>query len=241
MDRQTETPPGRKLTRIYRLLLDRYGPQHWWPGDSPFEVIVGAILTQSAAWANVEKAIDNLKRRGLLEAAALLGVPQDELARLVYPSGYYNAKARKLRAFVEYLAERHGGSLDRLFAQGTDELRQELLSIHGVGEETADSIVLYAAGKPVFVIDAYTRRIMDRLGLRPRQQSYADYQAMFVERLPEDEALFNEYHALLVRLGKETCKKTPRCGGCCLRSECETGLKIYDSAASSSQENDNSL
>ncbi len=221
MGKQTAAQARRKLDQAYRLLFDRYGPQHWWPGESPFEVIVGAILTQSAAWTNVEKAIHNLKERTLLDPASLLRIPQDELALLIYSSGYYNAKARKLKAFVEHLEERYGGGLDRLFALDVDELRVELLSIHGVGEETSDSIILYAAEKPIFVIDAYTRRIVDRMGLRPEQKSYAAYQALFKDALPHDLELFNEYHALLVRLGKETCRKKPDCSACCLRGVCK--------------------
>ncbi|MDO8490980.1 MAG: endonuclease [Dehalococcoidia bacterium] len=224
MDKQTATSASRKLDQVYRLLLDRYGPQHWWPGDSPFEVIVGAILTQSAAWVNVEKAIQVLKERSLLDPSELLRISQDDLARLIFSSGYYNAKARKLKAFVERLEEGYGGSLSRLFALDTDRLRDELLSIHGIGEETADSIILYAAGKPMFVIDAYTRRVIDRLGLRVRERTYAAYQSLFMERLPHDERLFNEYHALLVRLGKETCRKKPDCSCCCLETVCKKCL-----------------
>ncbi len=225
MGKQTATQTRRKLDRAYRLLFDRYGPQHWWPGESPFEVIVGAILTQSAAWTNVEKAIHNLKERALLDPSGLMRLPEGELARLIYSSGYYNAKARKLKAFVERLEKRFGGSLDRLFALEIGALREELLSIHGVGEETADSIILYAAGKHIFVIDAYTRRIVDRMGLRPGEQGYAAYQALFTNVLPCDQKLFNEYHALLVRLGKEVCRKKPDCSACCLRSICKMRIQ----------------
>ena len=204
------------LSDIYDRLFDRYGPQHWWPGETPFEVIIGAILTQSTAWTNVEKAIANLKADGLLDAVSLDEIATDKLATLIRSSGYYNAKAAKLKAFVKRLNQEHGGSLDRLFALDTASLRQELLSIHGIGPETADSILLYAAHRPVFVIDAYTNRIIGRLGLAPASDSYEAFQRLFMENLPHDEGMFNEYHALLVRHGKDVCRKKPRCEGCCL-------------------------
>lgn len=213
------------LLDVYRRLLDCYGPQHWWPADSPFEVMIGAILTQSAAWGNVEKAINNLKARDALSIDALRRLPTEELARLVYPSGYYNAKAAKIKALVQWLVERYEGDLDKLFALDVPVLRRELLSVTGVGEETADSIILYAAGKPVFVIDAYTRRILRRLGLAPPTDTYAAFQTLFMQHLPHDETLFNEYHALLVRHGKDACKKTPYCQHCCLNSLCSSPQK----------------
>ncbi len=212
--------PRAALLGVYGLLYERYGPQHWWPAETPLEMIVGAILTQSAAWTNVEKAISNLKSHGALTMAALRETPHDELARLIYPSGYYNVKARKVKAFMDWLTDRYGGDLDRLFALDAAAMRQELLSVHGVGEETADSIILYAAHRPVFVIDAYTRRITARLGLAPREDTYAAFQALFMENLPRDEALFNEYHALLVQHGKSVCRKNPACAGCCLGGLC---------------------
>jgi endonuclease-3 related protein len=208
---------------IYQRLLARYGPQHWWPGDSPFEVIVGAILTQSAAWGNVEKALANLKGEGVLSPQGLYHLPEDRLAQLIYPSGYYNAKARKLKAFVGHLVEVYQGDLDRLLARDVAALRPELLALHGIGQETADSILLYAGAKPVFVIDAYTRRSAARLGLAPAQVSYAALQALFMESLPPQVPVFNEYHALLVRLGKEACRKLPRCPVCPLLELCPTG------------------
>ena len=204
------------LTGIYDLLFDRYGPQHWWPSETPFEVIIGAILTQSTAWTNVEKAIANLKAADLLDAESLDAIATDKLAVLIRPSGYYNAKSAKLKAFVERLNQEHGGSLDRLFELDTSDLRKELLSIHGIGPETADSILLYAAHRPVFVIDAYTKRIIGRLGLAPASNRYEAFQQLFVSNLPHDEGMFNEYHALFVRHGKDVCRKTPRCEGCCL-------------------------
>jgi endonuclease-3 related protein len=211
---------SQKLNEIYQALFARYGPQSWWPGDTPFEVIVGAILTQSAAWGNVEKAIANLKKAGALNPISLRNLELGKIAELVYPSGYYNAKALKLRAFVEYLGAAHRASLDKLFSLDVPTLRDELLNVHGIGPETADSIILYAAHKPIFVIDAYTRRIISRLGLNPAREDYSSYQALLMENLPADETLFNEYHALFVRHGKEVCKKTPVCANCCLSKLC---------------------
>ncbi len=209
------------LLQIYHRLLACYGPQHWWPAEDAFEVIVGAILTQSAAWANVEKAIANLKAAETLTPQALLAIPVQELGTLIHACGYYNAKARKLKAFAERLHSCYGGDLKRLLEEDAASLRQWLLRVHGIGEETADSIILYAAKKPVFVVDAYTRRVLHRLGLAPSTDSYGAFQALFTENLPRDEALYNEYHALLVRHGKEACRKTARCSQCCLRQVCQ--------------------
>jgi endonuclease-3 related protein len=216
-----DTVTRQTIEEAYRLLFDAYGPQRWWPADEPFEVIVGAILTQSTAWTNVEKAIANLKTADVMNPRALYDIPVEQLSRLIKPSGYYNAKAGKVKAFVERLFSEYKGNLEPLFALDTAALRRELLSIHGVGEETADSIVLYAARQPVFVIDAYTRRIMGRLGIEPENDSYSAYQQMFARNLPLDERLFNEYHALLVRHGKDVCRKSPRCDGCCLEPLCQ--------------------
>ena len=211
---------NRRLNKIYRLLLARYGPQHWWPADTDFEVIVGAILTQSAAWGNVEKAISNLKQGQVMSPRSLRKLSSDKLAKLIYPSGYYNAKALKLKAFVKYLEEAYEDSLEKLFTLDIQRLRSELLNIHGIGPETADSIILYSAHKPIFVVDAYTRRILTRVGLNPLRDNYSDFQAIFMDNLPADEKLFNEYHALLVRHGKEVCKKVPLCEICCLKQLC---------------------
>ena len=208
-----------KLEQIYQLLFDHYGPQHWWPADDPFEMIVGAILTQSTAWTNVEKAIVNLKQVEVLNPASLRQIPIDQLAELIRPSGYYNVKARKLKAFAEQLKD-YQDSLDHLFATEITELRQKLLSVYGIGPETADSIILYAARKPIFVIDAYTHRIMDRLGLNSDFGNYSTLQALFMDNLPHDEGIFNEYHALFVRHGKDYCRKTTLCDGCCLNKIC---------------------
>lgn len=208
------------LVDIYQRLLERYGPQNWWPAETPLEMIVGAILTQSAAWGNVEKAITNIKARGLLSSAMLRQTSTEELARLIRPSGYYNVKARKIKTFIGWLGEYYHDDLDMLFALDLPTLRHELLSVYGVGEETADSMILYAGRKPIFVIDAYTRRIISRLGLAPTHNSYAAFQSLFMEKLPHEEALFNEYHALLVCHGKSACRKVPVCRGCCLISFC---------------------
>jgi endonuclease-3 related protein len=214
---------NRILLNIYQRLMSHYGPQHWWPAQEPFEVIVGAILTQSAAWINVEKAIANLRAAEALSPGALRRLPRSEVARLIHPCGYYNAKAQKLKAFVHWLGEQYNDNLDKLFASNIDGLRQQLLAIYGIGEETADSIILYAAGKPTFVIDAYTRRIISRLGLAPHRNSYAAYQTLFMANLPADTGLFNEYHALLVRLAKNVCQPRPICQQCCLNVAKITG------------------
>ena len=181
---------------------------------------MGAVLTQSAAWANVEKAIANLKAANVLSPAAMRDISLEELAGLIRCSGYFNAKAKKLKALVGWLGEQ-GDNLEFLCSRESAELRRELLAVHGIGPETADSILLYAASKPLFVIDAYTRRIFGRLGIRSPGESYADWQRLFMDRLEPDVTFFNEYHALLVRLGKEVChKKTPRCRDCCLAELC---------------------
>ncbi len=208
------------LRNIYDRLMACYGPQYWWPAEEPFEVIVGAVLTQSAAWVNVEKAIANLKSARALSPEALRQIPLSEVAALIHPCGYYNAKALKLKSFANWLGEHFSDDLNELFASNVDYLRQQLLSIHGIGPETADSIILYAANKPIFVIDAYTRRIINRIGLAPDGNSYSAYQALFMDNLPADARLFNEYHALLVCLGKNVCRSRPLCHQCCLNNLC---------------------
>jgi len=187
-------------------------------------VIVGAILTQSAAWGNVEKAIANLRQAKALSSKVLRQMPLPELARLIHPCGYYNAKAFKLKSLAYWLVG-YDDNLDKLFATDTYYLRQQLLSIHGIGQETADSIILYAANKPVFVIDAYTRRIINRIGLAPENSSYSAYQAFFMGNLPADTQLFNEYHALLVCLAKNVCRSHPLCSQCCLNNICRCYVK----------------
>ena len=209
------------LLDIYQLLYRHFGPQHWWPGEGPFEVMVGAILTQSASWKNVEKAILRLKEADALSPGALRSTKPEILAELVRPSGYYRAKARKLQAMSGWLGEAYGDSVEKMSAARSPVLRKQLLEVHGIGPETADSILLYAANKPVFVVDAYTRRIIDRLGVPVKGSRYQDYQALFMDALPHRAGLFNEYHALLVALGKDLCRNSrPRCPRCPLRSEC---------------------
>ena len=220
MDKETI---GQVLQDIYSRLLQCYGSQHWWPADEPFEVMVGAILTQSAAWLNVEKAITNLKAARALSPQALRRFGLAEIATLIRPCGYYNAKARKLKSLAHWLGEYCNDNLNKLFANSTDQLRQQLLSVYGIGQETADSIILYAANKPIFVIDAYTRRIINRIGLAPDSNSYTAYQSLFMDNLPADVGLFNEYHALLVCLGKNVCRTRPLCQQCCLCSICQFG------------------
>lgn len=219
----TFQPMPKRIPAIYRALRDAFGPQHWWPADTPWEVIVGAILTQSAAWTNVEKAMANLKAAGVTTCADVHHTSQGDLASLVRPSGYYNSKANKLKSFAAHVYVNHGGSLECMLSQPVEVLRPELLGIHGVGPETADSILLYAAGQPVFVVDAYSRRIASRLGLAPGNASYDQLQALFTGNLPGDPGLFNEYHALLVVLGKSVCRKRPGCESCPLAADfCST-------------------
>lgn len=211
---------NQRLKDIYHRLMTAYGWQHWWPAEEPFEVMVGAILTQSAAWRNAEKAIANLKAAKALSPEAIRRLPLLELARIIRPCGYYNTKALKLKSLAGWLGNHCHDDLNRLFASDIEDLRRQLLSIRGIGWETADSILLYAAAKPVFVIDAYTRRIMSRIGFAQDNHSYAVYQQLFMENLPADARLFNEYHALLVRLAKDACLKKPVCDRCCLNDIC---------------------
>lgn len=207
------------LLKVYEKLYQTFGPQHWWPGDTAFEVIVGAILTQNTNWGNVEKAIANLKAEGILSPVGLRDVNHNRLAFLIKPSGYFNIKARRLKQFIDYLFKHHGGSLKEMFSLKLKELRHELLQVKGIGPETADSILLYAGGYPTFVVDAYTVRIFQRLGLLPEDVTYHETQEIFTDNLSNDVKLFNEYHALIVRLGKELCKPRPRCERCPLREE----------------------
>ena len=216
-------PMATHLHEIFRRLYEAHGPQHWWPGENEFEVIVGAILTQSTSWLNVEKALAEMKRAGCWSFQAIAQLDEPELASIIRSSGYYNAKARKLQAFARHVLSR--GGLAALFEQDTVSLRSELLSIYGIGEETADDIIVYAAEKPSFVIDSYTRRIVDRMGLSPRSGSgYGAYQQLFHDNLPQDTPLFNEFHALLDHHAKVVCvKRGPRCFDCCLIDLCPTG------------------
>jgi len=199
-------------------MLGRYGPQHWWPADTTFEVMVGAVLTQNTAWGNVERAITNLKRAGLLDACAIRDCPRAVLARHLKPSGYFNVKARRLAEFCDWYLRRGGfGGLNEL---STVALRDALLSVRGIGPETADDILLYAFGRRVFVIDAYTRRIFSRLGMVSGDEPYERLRAWIEDALPPDTTIYNEYHALIVRHGKDVCRARPACGRCVLRSIC---------------------
>jgi endonuclease III related protein len=203
------------LMEIYRRLFDAFGPQHWWPGESPFEVMVGAVLTQNTNWQNVERAIANLRAADLLEPLVLYAVPVDELEEMIRPAGYFRVKARRLWSLLELVVNRYGGSLEAMFAEGLPDLRRRLLEVNGIGPETADSILLYAGGLPSFVVDAYTHRAFARHGWIGFDADYHQTQEYFETGLPCDVPLFNEYHALLVRLGKEYCRKTnPRCKEC---------------------------
>jgi endonuclease-3 related protein len=204
----------RVLLRIYNTLYRAFGPQHWWPGDTPFEIAVGAILTQNTNWTNVEKAIGNLKKANLLNADALYKMPHKKLALFIRPAGYFNIKAKRLKEFLTFFLNHYNGSIRQMRIEGTQTLREKLLNINGIGPETADSILLYALEKPVFVIDAYTKRILQRHNLVSEKATYQELQELFHRSLPLDVQLFNEYHALFVRLGKEYCKPKPRCEGC---------------------------
>jgi len=202
------------LTAMYEAMLAEFGPRGWWPGRTKFEICVGAILTQNTAWRNVSRAISNLRAARKLTPLALHNLKQSELAELIVPSGYYNVKAKRLRNFTGMLMSEYGGSLDRLFKLPAPELREKLLSVNGIGRETADSIILYAAEKPIFVVDAYTRRIGSRHNLFPPDSDYETMRLFFTERLPADVQLFNEYHALIVGVGNRFCSRTPKCETC---------------------------
>ena len=207
------------LRQYYDALFAAHGPQRWWPGRSRFEVIVGAILTQNTAWTNVEKAIGNLRREGLLTPAAMRCAPVGRVARLIRSSGYFRQKAKKLKAFVQFLDGEYGGSLSRMFRAPTAVLREQLLEVHGIGPETADSILLYAGEHPVFVVDAYTRRILERHGLAHPNHTYEDLQQLFEKDLAAEAPLFNEFHALLVRTGKDFCRtRAAHCTECPLKA-----------------------
>jgi endonuclease-3 related protein len=208
---------AQRLEGMFKELLNHFGPQHWWPGETELEVIVGAVLTQNTNWKNVEKAIFNLKERGLLSPHGLNALSVSELAQLIRPAGYYNIKAKRLKNLIDLLREHYDLDLVRLLDQKTDTLRQELLSVNGIGLETADSILLYAAHRPVFVVDAYTHRILRRHDMTDEQTDYHELQSMFMDHLPEDTSLFNEFHALIVKTGKEYCRRKPLCHLCPLQ------------------------
>ena len=204
------------LLEIYKRLFQSFGPQHWWPGETPFEIAVGAILTQNTNWGNVEKAIDNLKRHGTLSAKAIHNMPVKRLSELIRPAGYFTIKAKRLKSFVDFLMNDYHGSMKRMKHEDImHSLREKLLSVNGIGPETADSILLYALEKPVFVIDAYTKRVLSRHAIMEHEKPYEKFQELFHSSLREDVRLFNEYHALFVKVGKTFCKrKKPLCDKC---------------------------
>jgi endonuclease-3 related protein len=202
---------------IYDKLLEAFGPRHWWPAESPFEVMVGAILTQNTSWKNVEKAIQRLKARRILTPEEIHRLRTSDLASLIRSSGFYRIKADRLKSFVGFLYEEFEGKIERMKKEPVEGLRKRLLAVRGIGQETADSILLYALEKPMFVVDAYTQRILSRHGLIPEKASYEEVQRFFMGHLPPDEKLFNEYHALLVHVAKSVCKKTPKCDICPLK------------------------
>jgi endonuclease III related protein len=209
------------LRAIYRTLLRRFGPAGWWPGETPFEVCLGAILVQNTSWTNVERALERLRRAGRLSFEGLSPLSVARIASLIRPSGTFRVKAARLRAFLDFLGSAYGGRVEAMRAEDPLVLRRRLLSVHGIGPETADSIALYAAGQPFFVVDAYTRRAFTRLGLlQSGALGYDEVQRFFMDRLPRDAALFNDYHAQIVRLGKEICRPRPRCGACPLEAIC---------------------
>jgi len=203
-----------RLNTIYSKLYKAFGPQHWWPGETPFEVAVGAILTQNTNWGNVEKAIDNLKREGKLNASAIHKITPERLASLIKPAGYFNVKAKRLKHFVDFLLKEYGGRMADMKREEPDAIREKLLKVNGIGPETADSIILYALGRPVFVIDAYTKRVMSRHNIMDHDATYGSFQELFQFYLKRDVRLFNEYHALFVRVAKEHCRTKPICEGC---------------------------
>jgi endonuclease-3 related protein len=205
------------ILEIYKRLYSFYGNQHWWPGESPFEISIGAILTQNTNWSNVERAIENIKRANLLSPEKMYKIPKKDLSRLIRPAGYYNVKAERIKAFVKFLIKYYNGNMDKMKAEGLSTLRKKLLSVHGIGPETADSILLYALNMPVFVIDAYTKRIFSRHGVMNYNATYDEYQSLFHKELDEDVKIFNEYHALIVRVAKDFCKPKPKCEGCPLK------------------------
>ena len=222
MDCGTKT----SLLQIYQKLYKEFGPQHWWPAQTQFEVIVGAILTQNTNWGNVEKAIRQLKAAGVLSQRALRDIPVAKLAALIRSAGYFNVKARRLKNFIRFLFTEYQGNLKAMAREDLPDLRHKLLKVNGIGPETADSILLYAFGKPVFVVDAYTKRVLYRHNLIDEKADYEYLQRLFMDSFDHDVAMFNEYHALIVRLGKEYCKTKPLCPQCKLNDRCSHGRNV---------------
>ncbi len=208
-----------ELMHIYRILLDHHGPRNWWPADTPFEVIIGAILTQNTNWGNVEKAITNLREADALNHASILNLETEQLEQLIRPSGFFRQKAERLQLFCHHLQARHQGRLE-LLLQEMDRARVELLGLKGIGPETADSILLYAGNHPSVVVDAYTGRLFGRLGILSGQEKYAEIRGLFMSRLPQDVQLYNEFHALIVIHCKVFCRKKPLCERCPCADNC---------------------
>lgn len=215
-----------EVRSIFDLLLGAYGPRCWWPAENPFEVCIGAILTQNTNWGNVEKAIANLKSAGMLSPVGLRDVQEERLAELIRPAGYFRVKSRRIKAFMAFLIMNSGGDLNELFLIPWPELREKLLGVTGIGPETADSILLYAGGQPTFVVDAYTKRLFGRLGISSETARYEELRGLFMANLPPEVPLYNEYHALIVQHGKERCRTRPLCDGCPLAVRCRFGQSI---------------
>lgn len=209
----------RRIRNFYDVLRDAYGPQGWWPAETRFECAAGAILTQNASWKNVERAVSALRENSMLDAGSVRSVSAERLSALIRPCGYHNLKAARLKNFADFLFGEYGGEMENMLGEDTETLREKLLRVNGVGEETADSILLYALEKPAFVVDAYTRRILSRHGLIPRRAGYGETRRLFIESLESDARTFNEYHALIVRTGKLHCSKKARCAGCPLEGD----------------------
>ena len=218
-----EKSHGHLVEELYERLLASHGPQHWWPGDGWFEIMVGAVLTQAASWKNVELALDNLKDADALSPESIRRMDVDELAALVYPSGYYNSKARKLKALAQFVGDRFSDSIERMKETDPRRLREELLGVYGIGQETADAMLLYAVDKARFVVDNYTKRILSRIGVVKKDASYSTIQRLFEENLAPETEKYSEYHALLVRHGNSVCMTRPTCDRCCLADICQTG------------------
>jgi endonuclease-3 related protein len=208
------TATGQVLMEIYNLLFSALGPQNWWPAETELEMMVGAILTQNTNWNNVEKAIQNLKEKDLLSIKGLSQIPASILAGYIRSAGYYNIKAKRLKNLIKFIEDKYNGDIDRLLSLDTDTIRKELLSVKGIGMETADSIILYGAGRPIFVVDTYTHRILTRHNLIEEEAGYNDLQLAFMDNLPNDAELFQEFHALIVKTGKDFCRKRPLCPNC---------------------------
>lgn len=215
------SPAARRLLQLFEKLSGHYGPRHWWPAETAFEVVIGAFLTQNTAWSNVEQALAALKRERMLEPEKLGSLPRTRLEELIRPAGFFRQKAERLQGFCAHLATHHAGSLERMLGGELAAVRRELLALRGIGPETADSILLYAGGRPSFVVDAYTRRLLARHGLLAGIEDYETIRAYFMRHLPVEAALYNEYHALIVEHCKVRCRKTrPTCVGCPVAGTC---------------------